>query len=89
MQKHSPKKSWPLLRSDEDAERFVETADLSEYDFTQMKPMRFEFEKKSGALNMRIPVSLLDAVKYKASTKGIPFTRYIRMLIEQDVANPS
>jgi predicted DNA binding CopG/RHH family protein len=34
---------------------------------------------------MRIPQPLLDAVKAKAKAKGIPFTRYVRMLIEQDV----
>ena len=28
---------------------------------------------------------LLDAVKAKAKAKGIPITRYVRMLIEQDV----
>jgi predicted DNA binding CopG/RHH family protein len=82
------KKKWPRLRSDEEAERFVEQADLTEYDFSQMKPARFEFEKKAATLNMRIPRSLLDAVKRKASRRGIPFTRYVRMLIERDVTRP-
>ena len=79
------KKKWPRLKSDEEAERFVETADLTEYDFSDMKPARFEFEKKAATLNMRLPQALLDAVKRKASQKGVPFTRYVRMLIEQDV----
>ncbi|MGH8189974.1 MAG: CopG family antitoxin [Rhodanobacteraceae bacterium] len=34
----------PPLRSDADAERFVETADLSEHDLSAFKPRRFEFE---------------------------------------------
>jgi predicted DNA binding CopG/RHH family protein len=37
---------------------------------------------------MRIPQSLLDAVKRKASRRGVPFTRYVRMLIERDVTRP-
>jgi predicted DNA binding CopG/RHH family protein len=80
------KKPWPVLKTDEEAERFVAEADLSEFDFSAMTPVRFEFEPKSAALNMRIPQSLLDAVKQRASSKGIPFTRYVRMLIEADVA---
>ncbi|CAM3382365.1 CopG antitoxin of type II toxin-antitoxin system [Paracoccus aminovorans] len=48
--------------------------------------MRFEVEPKAASLNMRLPASLLDAVKAKAS--GIPYTRYVRMLLETDVARP-
>ncbi|NYL75122.1 hypothetical protein GPV61_24875, partial [Salmonella enterica subsp. enterica serovar Typhimurium] len=53
----------PSLRSDAEAERFAETADLSEYDLSGFKPMRFEIEPKAAALNMRLPAALLDAVK--------------------------
>ena len=31
---------------------------------------------------------VLDAVKAKAKARGIPYTRYIRMLLETDVARP-
>ena len=37
-------KRLPVLMTDEDAERFIETADLSEYDLSGFRPMRFEFE---------------------------------------------
>jgi predicted DNA binding CopG/RHH family protein len=30
---------------------------------------------------------LLAAVKAKAKSKGIPYTRYVRMLLESDVAH--
>ncbi|MDR2244038.1 MAG: BrnA antitoxin family protein [Burkholderiales bacterium] len=79
-------KSMPSLRSDAAAEQFVATADLSEYDLSGFKPMRFEIEPKASALNMRLPASLLSAVKAKAKAKGIPYTRYVRMLLESDVA---
>jgi predicted DNA binding CopG/RHH family protein len=79
-------KSMPSLASDADAEHFVATADLSDYDLSDFKPMRFEFEPKSAALNMRLPQQLLDALKTKAKEKGIPYTRYVRLLLENDVA---
>lgn len=76
----------PLLNSDAAAEQFVETADLSQYDLSTFKPMRFEFEPKSAALNMRLPQNLLDALKLKAQARGIPYTRYVRLVLERDVA---
>lgn len=77
-------KTMPSLKSDADAEQFVATADLSQYNLSGFKPKRFEYEPKVAALNMRIPQNLLDAVKFKA--KGIPYTRYVRLLLESDVS---
>ena len=79
-------KPMPSLTSDADAEQFVATADLSQYDLSGFKPIGFEFEPKAAALNMRIPQNLLDAVKARAKAKGIPYTRYVRLLLESDVA---
>ena len=62
-------KTMPSLKSDADAEQFVATADLSQYNLSGFKPKRFEYEPKVAALNMRIPQNLLDALKFKA--KGI------------------
>lgn len=75
----------PHLKSDEEAEAFL-AQDLSDLDFAQFKPMHFEFERKSAQLNMRVPETLLDAVKNRAKSRGIPYTRYIRLLLERDVA---
>ena len=80
------KKKWPELKTDEEAERFVAEADLTEYDFSEMKPFRFEFERKEARVNMRLPSSLLDAVKSKAQKRGIPYQRLIREAIEEAVA---
>ncbi len=82
-------KPMPSLRTDAEAEKFVEESDLSQYDLSGFKPMQFEIEAKDGALNMRIPVGLLEAVKAKAKAKGVPYTRYVRMLLENDVAHPN
>lgn len=35
---------------------------------------------------MRLPQNLLDALKSRARAKGIPYTRYVRLLHENDVA---
>lgn len=43
-------KPMPSLKSDADAEQFVTTADLSQYDLSGFKPMRFEYEPKATAL---------------------------------------
>ncbi|MGB6007598.1 CopG family antitoxin [Castellaniella sp.] len=73
------------MHSDQEAEDFVANADLSEYDLSGFKPMHFELEPKSASLNMRLPAALLDAIKARAKARGIPYTRYVRMLLESDV----
>ena len=78
-------KPMPIFHSDEEAEDFVDTADLSEYDLSGFRPMHFEFEKKSAQLNMRLPEPLLQAVKDKARERGIPYTRLIREALELTV----
>ena len=35
---------------------------------------------------MRVPQSLLDALKERARQRGIPHTRFIRELMEREVA---
>lgn len=82
----SKNRQMPSLHSDEAAEEFVANADLSKFDMSRFKPMHFEVEPKAAALNMRLPAALLDAVKAKAKAKGIPYTRYVRMLLESDIA---
>lgn len=77
----------PDFRTDAEAEDFLDQ-DLSDLDFSQFKPVRFEFERKSAQLNMRVPQPLLEAVKDRAKARGIPYTRYIRHLMEQDIAKP-
>lgn len=75
----------PVLRTDEEAEAFL-MQDLSDLDFSQFKRMHFEFEKKEAQVNLRVPEGLLEAVKDRAKQKGMPYTRYIRLLMERDIA---
>ena len=76
------KKKIPAFRTDAEAEDFVEKADLTQYDLSGAKPVRFEFEKKAARVNMRLPEQLLEAVKQSAKARGIPYQRFIREALE-------
>ncbi len=79
------KKKIPTFRTDREAERFIDTADLSDYDLSGARPVRFEFEKKDARVNMRLPRTLLDALKERAKQRGIPYQRLIREALERAV----
>lgn len=79
------KKRLPKFATDEEAERFVAEADLTDYDLSDMRVVRFEFQPKSERVNMRLPKSLLDAVKTAAAKAGIPYQRFIRQTLEAAV----
>ena len=80
------KKKLPHLKTDRQAEAFL-AQDLSNLDFSQFKPARFEFERKDDQINMRVPKPLLAAVKARAKARGIPYTRFIRETLEQAVTS--
>jgi predicted DNA binding CopG/RHH family protein len=79
-------KRVPKLKSDKEAEVFLDQ-DLSSLDFSQFKPVRFEFEKKTARVNMRLPQPLLDAVKKRATSRKIPYQRFIREALERAVVS--
>ncbi len=79
----SEDKPLPLFSSDDDAEAFIGSADLTGYDLSALTPTRFEFSSKDARVNMRLPVDLLDAVKATAARKGMPYQRFIRQALEQ------
>jgi predicted DNA binding CopG/RHH family protein len=82
------KKPLPKLQTDDEAERFVAEADLTEYDLSGLRTVQFEFQPKSERLNLRVPKGLLDAVKAAAASAGIPYQRYIRQALETAVQRP-
>jgi predicted DNA binding CopG/RHH family protein len=79
------KKKLPRFKSNKEAEEFVERADLTEYDLSRMRPIRFEFQRKTERVNMRIPRQLLDAVRDPAARAGVPCKRFIRQALEDAV----
>jgi predicted DNA binding CopG/RHH family protein len=80
------KRKVPKLKSDKAAEDFL-AQDLSGLDYSQFRPVRFEFEKKTARVNMRLPQPLLDAVKKRATARKIPYQRLIREALEKEVAS--
>jgi predicted DNA binding CopG/RHH family protein len=79
------KKKLPKLETDEEAEEFVANADLTEYDFSQLRTVLFEFQPKTERVNMGLPKTLLDAVKESAVQAGVPYQRFIRQVLESAV----
>lgn len=75
-------KRFPQLDSDAAAEAFVVEADLSEYDWSGMKRVEFEYARKDERVNMRLPAELLAAVKARAAREGMPYQRFIRRALE-------
>jgi predicted DNA binding CopG/RHH family protein len=74
----------PIMTTDEEAEAFL-AQDLSNLDYSQFKPVTFEFLPKTEKVNLRIPSSLLSAIKKRAQRAKIPYQRYIRHLLERDL----
>ena len=78
-------KLFPRFESDADAERFVAEADLSEYDFSDFRPMNFEFERKTEQVNLRMSAGLLKRIKERARERGIPYQRYMCEVLEKSL----
>lgn len=79
-------KKFPVFESDEEAERFVDTADLSEYDFSDFRPMSevladVELEQKDVQINIRMSKTLYGALKETAKSKNLPYQRLVRKLL--------
>jgi predicted DNA binding CopG/RHH family protein len=79
------KKKIPSFETDEEAEAFVAEADLSVYDLSGAKLVRFELKRKDKSINLRLPEDLLNAVRAQATKEGIPYQRFIRMALERAV----
>lgn len=81
-------RKFPEFKTDAEAENFVATADLTEYDISEMTPVRFELRKKDHAVSLRLPEALYEAVKQRAQSIGVPYQRFIRMAIENALQSP-
>ena len=75
----------PIAKTDAQAASLVERADLTEYDLSKMRPLRFEFAPKEGRINMRLPTKLLTAIKAAAARAGVPYQRFIRRALEEAI----
>jgi predicted DNA binding CopG/RHH family protein len=82
------KKTIPTFKTDKEAEDFVATADLADYDLSGGHVVRFELKRKDKSVNLRLPAQLLEAVRSKAKRVGIPYQRFIRMALERALHDP-
>lgn len=75
----------PTFHSDAEAEAFVAEADLTKFDLSGAVAVHFELQPKTERINMRLPTSLLGAVKAEAARQGVPYQRLIRLAIEHEL----
>ncbi len=85
MKKATKLKKLPAFKTDREAEQFVDTADLTQYDMSGGEFVRFELKPKDKSVNLRLPGQLLDAVRNRAKRAGLPYQRFIRMALEEAV----
>jgi predicted DNA binding CopG/RHH family protein len=79
-------KKFPDLKSDEEADDWLQAADLTEYDLSEMKKVRFELARKDRSISLRLPAGLLATLKAEAAKANMPTQRLIRMMIEAQLA---
>ncbi len=82
-------KKFPDLKSDDEADAWLQGADLTEYDLTEMKKVRFELARKDASISLRLPAALLATLRAQAANAKMPTQRLIRMLIEAQLAERS
>jgi predicted DNA binding CopG/RHH family protein len=76
------RKRLRVLKSDTEAEKFLDQ-DLSDYlSADNLTPYPFEYRPKQKSVNLRISEELLSAVRSVARRRGIPYQRFIRQALE-------
>ena len=74
------------LKTDEAARAFLENTDLTDYIGQEnLAPLTREFEAKDKTLTLRLSAPLLDDVKKKASSLGMPVQKFVRMTLENAI----
>jgi predicted DNA binding CopG/RHH family protein len=84
-------KPFPTFASDAEAERFVETADLSQYDLMagalprDVWFARAEELYKDARITPRLPQAVVDAykAKAKAAARRMPYQRLMRLQLQK------
>lgn len=81
-------KPWPTLTTDEEAERFVDEADLSEYDFSVGRRVRFVLKVPEGfdRIAVNLPSEDLQQAVRKATAADTPLADYLGQLLHEALA---
>ena len=80
------KKTIPTFTSDEDAADFVASADLSQF-VLKGQMVTFELCPKDKTVSLRLPDALLEKIRARAATVGIPAQRFMRLALEKAVVD--
>lgn len=81
------KKKVPKLKSDTEAENFL-NQDLTDYiNLKNFASVNFEMLPKDKQVNLRFSEQLLSAVRQKADKEGISYQKYIRKAVEESLAS--
>ena len=70
------------FKNDREIEKFIQNADLSEYDLRGFKKASFEFAPKTKTISLRLSPQLYEAIKKAAQKKGLKMQQLIRQAIE-------
>ena len=81
-------KKFPDLKSDEEAEDWLQSADLTRYDLSDMKKVRFELAPKDASISLRLPAGLLATLRARAAEAKMPTQRFIRVLLGRPGRKP-
>jgi hypothetical protein len=68
------KNKIPIFKSDEDAEAFVAKADLSDYDLSGAKLVRFELDRRTNPSILGFPSSCKKLCAIRQKKKGFPIS---------------
>ena len=82
-------KPIPHFNSDEEMERFVDTADLSEYDLSGFVPTGLLFRDRLAHIDIELPPGQLSALEAAATKKGVSSDQFIRDAIENALKKAS
>lgn len=79
-------KQLPTFTTDEEAEEFVDSADLSEYDLSGFIPMHLALNQPKDEMYVLVPNDLAAAVRAKAEQQGVAFSDIVREALERNLA---
>jgi predicted DNA binding CopG/RHH family protein len=82
----STKKPFPTFPSEAEYDKWLQSADLTEYDTTGFRETNVEAMIKNRSVTLRMPEYLFAALRARARKTGIPYQRLMRMAIERDLA---
>ena len=82
-----PKKQLPKFKSESEERRFWSTHDSTDYlDWTKAKRVLFPNLKPSvKTISIRLPESLLDALKTLANERDVPYQSLVKMILAEQV----